>query len=59
VTVTESLGFIATLTALGAALARYGTVLAESRSAEAVEIATARGFFCGMLASVVLSLAGI
>ena len=55
VEVTESLGFIATGTAFCAALVRYGTVLRRPRSEEAIEVATAQGFFCG----IVISLAGL
>ena len=57
--VTESLGFIATVTALGAALARYGRVLTGSASTEAIEVATAKGFFSGAFVSIVLTLARI
>ena len=49
---TESLGFIATGTAFCAALVRYAAVLGGARSAEAVETATAQGFFGGILFSV-------
>ena len=53
---TESLGFIATVTALSAALGRYSAVVLGSRSVEAIEVATARGFFCGALISALFSL---
>lgn len=50
---TESLWFIATVTALGAAVLRYLTVLQGRSSPAAIEVATAQGFFAGLLISVV------
>lgn len=50
---TQSLGFIATGTAFCAAALRYWGVIRGERSIDAIEVATAKGFFAGLLISLI------